>query len=160
MLRNAYSFTKVGMDATNAGNTAEQRHKDGKKGGKQDAFRHTYWQALNTQDAGEKYARDFSDSHEYPTPSNETNDILMDIHNNDVGIEIGKNNPNASPEELQKIIDDKMKNGDLIIMDKNGNLTKSNGEPVDNSKTRRSEKAKEISIDIKNNRINNGYEDY
>ena len=39
----------------------------------------------------------------------------MDIHNNDVGVEIGKNNPNASPEQLATIIFDSKKWGERSV---------------------------------------------
>ena len=69
------------------------------KGDESDAFRHAFWQATNTQDVGESFTRKWSDAHEYGTPTNEVKtDLYMDIHNNDVGIEIGKANPKATPE--------------------------------------------------------------
>ena len=96
-----------------------------------DAFRHGYWMGRNTQEAGEKFTRKFGDAHEYATNPDPKefprNDIIMDIHNNDVGIEVGKKNPTATPEELAKKILEKINNGDMLIMnDKTGLLYKSN----------------------------------
>ena len=47
---------------------------------------------------GEDFTRKMSDAHEYSTPANEVDlDLIMDIHNNDVGIQAGRENPNATP---------------------------------------------------------------
>jgi len=96
-----------------------------------DAFRHGYWMGRNTQEVGEKFTRRFGDAHEYSTNPNPKefprNDIIMDIHNNDVGIEVGKKNPTATPEELAKKILEKINNGDMLIINKEtGLLYKSN----------------------------------
>ena len=100
-----------------------------------DAFRHACWNAINAQTVGEDDARTFGDAHEYSTPIDQIDsDLIMDIHNNDVGVEIGKNNPNASPEQLATIIKEKIKNGELLIVKKKEDGTpqifKSNGDPV------------------------------
>jgi len=96
-----------------------------------DAFRHGYWMRRNTQEADEKFTRKFGDAHEYATNPDPKefprNDIIMDIHNNDVGIEVGKKNPTSTIEELAKKILEKINNGDLLIMDdKTGLLYKNN----------------------------------
>ena len=72
----------------------------------------------------------------------------MDIHNNDVGIEIGKNNPNATPDELKKIITDRIDKGDFLIINSNNKLIKSDGSNVKNSEIRRYDTAKKIGGEI------------
>ena len=127
--------------------TEKQYGRNG-KGDESDAFRHAYWQALNTQDVGEDFTRKMSDAHEYSTPAKEVDlDLIMDIHNNDLGIQVGRENPQASPAELISIIKSKMDAGELLII-KDGKLVKSNGKPVAKSEIRRLSKSLEIKNDI------------
>ena len=105
---------------------------------------------MNTQDVGESFTEKWSDAHEYSTPSNEvTTDLYMDIHNNNVGIEVGKNNPDATPDELKTIILDKIKKGDLLIINSNNKLIKSDGGIIrNNSEIRRYDTSKKIGTEI------------
>ena len=126
---------------------------EGGKGGKTDAYRHAMWQALNVQSIGEKMTRKWSDAHEYSTTADEVEtDLIMDIHNNDVGIEIGKQNPDASPEQLGEIIKQRIDRGDLIILEKDNTgkdvIKKSNGEPINQSEIRNKETIRKISNSI------------
>lgn len=119
------------------------------KGDKKDAFRHAFWMALNAQSVGKDFSQKWGDAHEYSTPKKETHlDLYMDIHNNDVGIEIGINNPNATPEQLRDIILDKMNNGDLIIINKDNNPIKSNGCSLKRTDIRREHVAEKIANQI------------
>jgi hypothetical protein len=43
-------------------------------------------------------------------------DTFMDIHNNAIGIEISKQNQNATPEELSKIVMKKVQNGEMFML--------------------------------------------
>jgi hypothetical protein len=99
-------------------------------GNQGDAFRHTYWMARGVQSNGERFTRNYGNAHEYSSDPNEVYtqaDIMMDIHNNDIGIEIGKQNPKASSSELVRIVKDRIANGDMLIMDsESGLLYKSN----------------------------------
>ena len=107
------------------------------KGDKSDAFRHAIWQALNVQSVGENFTRKWSDAHEYSTPPNEVRtDLYMDVHNNDVGIEIGKNNSSATLAQLVTIIKDQIALGKLIIII-NDTLKKSDGASITKSEIRR-----------------------
>jgi RHS repeat-associated protein len=100
------------------------------RGTKRDAYRHAMWQALNVQSVGEEATREMANAHEY-RDGQTLNDLIMDIHNNEVGIEIGRNNPNASPDELSQIIQNRISNGDMIVIsDDNKKMTKSNGESI------------------------------
>ena len=128
--------------------TIKQYGRNG-KGDESDAFRHAYWQALNTQDVGEDFTRKMSDAHEYSTKAKDVDlDLIMDIHNNDLGIQVGRENPQASPAELISIIKSKMDAGELLIINKEGKLIKSNGKPVSKSEIRRLSKSLEIKNDI------------
>ena len=74
-------FTKKKAEAE-----AEKRYPYSLTGGEGDAFRHAYWSALMTRAAGPKLAKKIGDAHE-DFPHNEDRD--MDLHNNQVGREIG-----------------------------------------------------------------------
>ncbi len=122
------------------------------KGDESDAFRHAFWQATNTQDVGESFTRKWSDAHEYGTPTNEVRtDLYMDIHNNDVGIEIGKANPKATHEELRDKILDRISKGDLLIINSNNKLIKSDGSGLKTSEIRQRDKAHTIVTEVLKN---------
>jgi len=59
---------------------------------KADAFRHAYWNALNTRSVGLEITILFGEAHEYGTPSKFQLEKDMDLHNNGVGRVIGINN--------------------------------------------------------------------
>lgn len=101
------------------------------RGGQVDAFRHAYWMALLTQELNERRAWRLGYDHEkgnkryfekhqedslrkLPTAA----DCTMDMHNNEAGIEIGLQYPDASREEMQKIILKKLLKGHFIILKK------------------------------------------
>ena len=61
--------------------------------GKGDAYRHTLWNALATAKLGEILAKQLTDAHEIPDVGQINNQLekSMDLHNNEVGRQIGKN---------------------------------------------------------------------
>ena len=66
------------------------------------AFKHIYWSAYATSKVGEDYARLFTHAHEFGWWSENANDpegMKMDLHNNQLGREIGKNTPTRDLEE-------------------------------------------------------------
>jgi len=131
------------------------------KGDESDAFRHAFWQATNTQDVGESFTRKWSDAHEYGTPANEVKtDLYMDIHNNDVGIEIGKANPKATPEQLKDIILNRISKGDLLIINSNDKLIKSDGNGLKPTEIRKYDTAKKIATEILKNPSDQKTNDY
>lgn len=80
-----------------------------------DAFRHAYWNALNTKSCGVVNAKLFADAHEVCNgvmqgPSLE---VEMDFHNNDNGRNIAVNNPNATDAELKVLIMNELNQGRL-----------------------------------------------
>lgn len=90
-----------------------------------DAYRHAYWNALMTSRFGEGWASDFATAHEQ-VPGNEPAREAMDLHNNEVGRRIARENPDASPQELGTLVKQAVENGDMVVIDKNGNLAPSN----------------------------------
>ncbi len=56
---------------------------------KSDAFRHAFFNAMNSNDAGDYVARLFSIAHESEVPPNLDLERQMDLHNNDQGHTIG-----------------------------------------------------------------------
>lgn len=46
----------------------------------------------------------------------------MDLHNNGVGIQVVRDNPNASDEEIAEKIKEAVENGDTVVVNKQGNL--------------------------------------
>ena len=60
-----------------------------------DAFRHCYWSALLARDIGPDNAQTFTDAHE-AYGDNPAGEKAMDLHNNGVGISIGRANQGAT----------------------------------------------------------------
>ncbi len=99
-------------------------------GGQVDAFRHAFWLASLAQKLDKQKARSLGKAHEKGNYSNFKNKTLeegslpdataceMDLKNNEVGIEIGSTNKNASPEQLAEIIIDFIKDGKLWVVRK------------------------------------------
>lgn len=80
-----------------------------------DAFRHTFFNAINTVSCGPLWAQKFGDAHECVVPSNEASEKEMDLYNNSVGVTIGQ----AFGKDEQAIIDEvclRLKNGALLIL--------------------------------------------
>ncbi len=104
-------------------NNFEIKDKEGKlkinEGTQGNAFRHPLWQAMITSELDENYAKRAGDSHELNSsvPYNpngyentaqglEEADSYIDQLHNEIGRKIGKENPNASPNELaNKVLD-------------------------------------------------------
>jgi nucleoid-associated protein YgaU len=56
--------------------------------GSGDAFRHCFWSAMNARDQGKDLAKMFGDAHE-DFDGNPVDEKAMDLHNNEIGYEIG-----------------------------------------------------------------------
>jgi len=67
--------------------------------GNGDAFRHCYWSALLARDIGPANALTFTNAHE-DYSANPAGEKAMDLHNNSVGISIGRGNTHASDTRL------------------------------------------------------------
>ena len=113
-------------------------------GGQLDAFRHAFWMARITQKYGWRTATSLGKAHEkgnykdYKKHRTEDGALpdaqssQMDFLNNDVGIELGKNNPDDTKEELILKVKELITSGKLFIIkkDKSGNFLKCNGEKI------------------------------
>jgi len=62
---------------------------------KSDAFRHCLWSAILAKDIGYHNALVFTNAHE-SDPQNPKNEKKMDLHNNSVGLLIGRNGGNTN----------------------------------------------------------------
>ena len=89
--------------------------------GHNDAFRHAYWNALMTKEFGEEWTEAFATAHE-ASPENPAAREAMDLYNNEIGRRIATENPNASDEELARLIRGAVEDGELVVVDQNGNL--------------------------------------
>lgn len=78
-----------------------------------DAFRHAYFQALNTISIGSLLTQDFSDAHESETPIHLIFEKQMDLHNNSIGISIGINCYKCN---LAERIMESITNGELYFL--------------------------------------------
>lgn len=94
--------------------------------GHRDAFRHAYWNALMTKDFGRGWTSSFATAHE-GVPGNWANREAMDLYNNAVGRSIAAANPDASRERLADLVGDAVRDGRLVVMDRNGQLAWSDG---------------------------------
>lgn len=56
---------------------------------KSDAFRHCFWSALLARDIGYANTLQFTTAHE-SSPTNPANEKAMDLHNNGIGLSLGK----------------------------------------------------------------------
>lgn len=61
--------------------------------GNGDAFRHSLWNYGMTIDVGSTFAKQWSDAHEYGSSGQPAIEKSMDLYNNAIGIQLGKNNP-------------------------------------------------------------------
>lgn len=118
-----YKFKELQQDAIHI----SEGKFDGKGGtdGHADAFRHAYWNARMTQQYGEEWAREFATAHER-NPSSHHVPVAMDLHNNEVGRSIAQANPDASPEELATLVEQAVKDGEMVVIDENDTLAASN----------------------------------
>ena len=76
------------------------------------AFKHIYWSAYTASKMDEDYARLFTHAHEFgwwDQNANKPEAMKMDLHNNQLGREIGKKTPTRDLEEgvLRSILDGK-----------------------------------------------------
>lgn len=80
-----------------------------------DAFRHGFFNAMNSNDVPDIVARLFSFAHETETPANLFLEVQMDLHNNNIGHIIGKNaSLFVSDQELSNSVFSLMLEGSLL----------------------------------------------
>ncbi|MDQ3072655.1 MAG: hypothetical protein M3Q97_05275 [Bacteroidota bacterium] len=77
---------KINTNAHIAFAHSDQTGFSGRADGKQDAFRHSFWNALNKIDVGQSTAKEFGDLHESSNnPDSDPVAVEMDLYNNMVG---------------------------------------------------------------------------
>ena len=94
---------------------------EGREDGHNDAFRHAYWNALMVREYGEDWTREYATAHE-GIPGNMVDREAMDLHNNEVGRQIAVENPDASPEELADLIEQAVRDGEMVVIPPGGGL--------------------------------------
>lgn len=94
-----------------------------------DAFRHAYWSARLAQQYGPEWAEQFTTAHE-GLPDNPANKETMDLYNNKIGIKIAREHPDASAREMAQLIKKAVDDGNMIVIDQQGQLAWSDQAPV------------------------------
>lgn len=84
----AWKCTQTLIIASGSETVAYNNFSDGQYDGRQDAFRHSYWNAVMTAEIDETWATQFANAHEQGEPY--TISTAMDYHNNQVGRNIGR----------------------------------------------------------------------
>lgn len=117
--------------AGQAEDTAKERFPaQGTSNGHADAFRHAYANALLTHERGEEWTAAFTTAHE-GNPDASPLSVAMDLHNNEVGRRIARENPDASPEQLADLVEQAVDNGEMVVIGKDLKLHYSNEVPRD-----------------------------
>lgn len=114
-------FLDIKDDAEKYGLRPRDDNAAGHIDGHGDAERHAYWNARMTQEFGEWWTEKFATAHEQ-RPSNNAHEEAMDLYNNEVGRRIGAENPDASPEELQALVEQAYDNGELLVIGPDGEI--------------------------------------
>lgn len=86
-----------------------------------DAFRHTYWNALMARRFGQYWAESYGTAHE-GLEGNAAVREAMDLYNNEVGRRIAEANPDADEDELADLVQQAVEDGEVLVIDANGNL--------------------------------------
>jgi len=101
-----------------------------------DAARHALASAMLAQEYGKDWANEFTTAHERQSDNNPT-DMAMDLHNNEVGRRIAAEHPDATPQELERYVDDALRKGELVVTDSDNNLVRSDEVPIEAGPGRR-----------------------
>lgn len=94
-----------------------------------DAFRHAYCNARLAYEFGGAWAEQFATAHEGNDPGNAKSGG-MDMFNNHVGCRIALANPEATPAQLADLVKEALERGELIVIDRSGELNWSNQVPI------------------------------
>jgi hypothetical protein len=108
-----------------AGQERNWRNNDGHR----DAFRHCFWNARLVKEFNYDWTRQFTTAHE-ALPGNTASREAMDLYNNEVGRNIARDNPDASVDELARLVRQAVDEGRLIVVNQSGNLAWSNTVPL------------------------------
>ncbi|SHF94288.1 DUF6973 domain-containing protein [Streptoalloteichus hindustanus] len=115
-VKDAYDAQKVALNR--AENTFSGH---GITDGHADAFRHAYWNALLTHRFGPEWTEHYCTAHER-NPENTGSSEAMDLHNNEVGRRIATQHPDADPDELAALVEKAVRDGEMVVIDRNGRL--------------------------------------
>ncbi|MCF4123518.1 hypothetical protein L1785_21350 [Antribacter sp. KLBMP9083] len=85
-----------------------------------DAFRHAYWNALMAREYGQDWAHDYGTAHEQLPYNTAPAREAMDLYNNEVGRRIQEENPGADEAELAGLIEQAVKNGEMVVVGPDG----------------------------------------
>ncbi|MBF6231827.1 hypothetical protein IU468_28320 [Nocardia farcinica] len=125
-IKEVYDFFQIRSEAEEAAKAAYPGEDNpALADGHGDAYRHMYWNALMTQRYGEEWTAQFGTAHEgigANAPAREA----MDLYNNELGRQIAVDNPDASPEELAQIVQQKIDNGEAIVVNSGQQIDWSN----------------------------------
>lgn len=113
LLTHFWQVSTIKEDADKALAEARRRFSTGQHNGPADAFRHCYWSSMLARDIGPENAKSFTDAHEAYS-DNPPDEKAMDLHNNSVGIGIGKANPTDSDQMLADRCQQALTDGKLI----------------------------------------------
>ena len=91
LMSNQNAFSSLALNWVSANGVTHQRMGTNSQDDCSDAFRHTFFNALNSWSLGEELAREFGIAHECETDSD--NATKMDLHNNEIGYNIIRENP-------------------------------------------------------------------
>ncbi|NUS43350.1 MAG: hypothetical protein HOQ24_06655 [Mycobacteriaceae bacterium] len=94
--------------------------------GHSDAFRHAYWSALLAQKVGPEFSERFTTAHERTTEDSHATSEAMDLYNNEVGRRIAAEHPHASRSDLMGYVEQAVRDGKMVVVDKSGHLVPSN----------------------------------
>jgi hypothetical protein len=92
-----------------------------------DAFRHAFFNAINTRDTNPSVTLLLSSAHECGTPEDRIREQEMDLFNNKVGIDVGKNNANYNDTEMANAVVSKLLEGKLRTLSNLGVSNKPTG---------------------------------
>jgi hypothetical protein len=95
--------------------------------GVSDAFRHAYGAAMIAREFGPAWAHAYTSAHEDRGVGNPSAREFMDRHNNRLGISIAAANPDASPEELEQLVADAIRDGKGVHIPNPSETTRENG---------------------------------
>jgi hypothetical protein len=123
-LKDAYDIYKTSI---HQGETIYQGQ--GKRDGHSDAFRHAYWNAMLANRFGQDWTEQYTTAHER-VGTNAATAEAMDLHNNEVGRRIAAENPDSGPEELKCLVDQAVRNGEMVVVGPDGALMRSNDVPM------------------------------
>lgn len=88
--------------------------------GNGDAFRHSLWTFGMTRDVGADFAKKWSDAHETGAAKQPALEKSMDLHNNSVGINLGKTNTQfMSHNAMIDLVKKQVRSGKLKVISNN-----------------------------------------